>query len=240
MPSSAAIHEEQGGQLLAVDEGVRHDDVDARNVAVGHEPLLAVDHPAALGAARRGLDPRRVGARLGLGDRIGVVQLAAQCRLEIALDLLGRAGAEHVVGARHVPRERVRRAPELLLHKEPLDLRPPLSAVLHGMEPAREPRLHSLALDPSLQLVGDLPAGPLRELLVRDQDLVDEAPCPLAQLELLRREVGRGLGGWGGGGNSHRPSSSCEWLCTTSSTTARASATDGSSEPAARARASAR
>ena len=240
MPSSCAVDQEERRQLLAVDERVRHHDVDARHVAVGHEPLLAVDHPAALAAARRGLDPRRVGAGLGLGDRVRVVQLAAQRRLEVALDLLGRAAAEHVVGARHVPRERVRGAPELLLDQEPLDLRPALPAVLHGMEPAREPRLHSLALDPSLQLVGDLPAGPLRELLVRDQDLVDEAPCPLAQLELLRREVGRGLGGGAAGVIVIGASSSWLWLCTTSSTTARASATAGSSEPAARASASAR
>ena len=136
-----AIDEEQGRQLLAVDEGVRHDDVDARHVAVGHEPLLAVDDPAALAAACGGLDARGIGAGLGLRDRVGVVELAAQRRLQVALDLLGRAAPEHVVGTRHVPRERVRGASELLLDEEPLDLRPTLSAVLHRMEPARQPRL---------------------------------------------------------------------------------------------------
>ena len=148
--------------------------------------------------------PRRIGAGLGLGDRVGVVQLAAQRRLEVALDLLGRAAPEHVVRARHVPRERVGGAPELLLDEEPLDLRPALPAVLDGVEPARQPRLDRLALDALLQLVRDLPAGALGELLVRDQHLVDEAPRALAQLELLGREVGRRLGGRGGGGHGHR------------------------------------
>ena len=242
MPSSARSTRNSVGSSSPVDERLRHHDVDGRHVAVGHEPLLAVDHPAAVAPARGGGDARRVGARLGLGHGVRVVQLAAQGRLEVALDLLGRAAREHVVGARHVPRERVGGAPELLLHEEPLDLGPALAAVLRGVEPTRQTGIDRLAPDALPQLVRDLPAGALRELLVRDQHLVDEAARALAQLELLRGEVRRALGGGGGGGgrDGHRPSSSCEWLCTTSSTIERASATAGSSDERASTSASAR
>jgi hypothetical protein len=94
-----------------------------------------------------------------------------------------------------VPRQRIRGAPQLLLDEEPLDLGPALTAVLDSVEPARQPRLDRLALDLLLQLVGDLPPGPLGELLVRDQQVVDEPARALAQLQLLGREVGGRLGG---------------------------------------------
>ena len=58
----------------------RHHDVDRGDVAVGDEPLLAVEPPAAVDPRRGGRDARRVGARVLLGDRVRVVQLAAQRR----------------------------------------------------------------------------------------------------------------------------------------------------------------
>ena len=229
-----AVDEEQRGQALAVHEGARHHDVHRRDVAVGHEPLLAVDRPAALRARGRGLDPRGVGARLRLGDRVGVVQLAAQRRLQVALDLLGRAAGEHVVGAGHVPRQRVRRAPELLLDEEPLRLRPALAAVLARVQAARQAGSDRLALDPLLQLVGDPAAASLRQLLVRDQQLVDEAAGALPEVELLRREVGGRERRRGRGADGHRgpplclvervrrarPRARLSWFSITSSITA--------------------
>ena len=187
--------------LLAVDERVGHDDVDGGDVAVGDEPLLAVDHPAAVVLRRGRLDPRRVGAGVGLGDRVGVVQLAAQRGLEVALDLLGRAVGQHVVGAGHVPGERVGGAAELLLDEEPLGL-----ATSPGRRaPGRAGRRSGAASIASrlmrcVQLVGDLAAGALGQLLVRDQDLVDEAPRAVAQVELLGREVRGGASRAGGAG----------------------------------------
>ena len=50
MPGSVAVDEEQRRPLAL---RVRHDDVDRRDVAVGDEPLLAVDHPAAVAPPRR-------------------------------------------------------------------------------------------------------------------------------------------------------------------------------------------
>ena len=96
----AALDEEQRRQLAAVDERLGHDDVDLRDVAVGDEPLLAVDAPAVLDARGGRRDPRRVGAGVLLGDGVGVVQLAAQRGLEVAVDLRLGAVGQDVVGAR--------------------------------------------------------------------------------------------------------------------------------------------
>ncbi len=217
MPVERAVDQKERWQRLAVHERVGHHDVDRGHVAVGDEPLLAVDHPAGLGAPSRGLDARRIGARLLLGDRVGVVQLAAQRRLEPALDLLGGPAGEHVVGTRHVPGQRVGRAAELLLHEKPLGLAPALAAVLGRVEPARQARLDRLALDALLELVAHVAAAALGQLLVGDQHLVDEAPRALLQVELLGREVRGGREAWSGGGDGHanppgRPSFRLSWL----------------------------
>ena len=160
IPGRVAVDEEQGRQALAALDRVRHHDVHGGDVAVGDEPLLAVDHPASVAALGRRLDPRRVRAGVGLGDRVGVVELPAQRRLQVALDLLRRPAREHVVGARNVPRERVRRAAELLLDEEPLELRPALAAVLASVQAAAQPGLDRLALDPLPSSSGICP--PLR------------------------------------------------------------------------------
>ena len=90
-----------------------------------------------------------------------------------------------------MPRERVRRAAELLLDQEPLELRPTLAAVLARVEAAAQTGLDRLALDPLLELLGDLPAAELGELLIGDQYLVDEAARTLAQVLLLRCQLAR-------------------------------------------------
>src|SRR6185295_13877992 len=46
----------------------------------------------------------------------------------------------HVVGVRDMPRDAVRRAPELLLDERPLDVAPALAAVLDGVQAAVEAR----------------------------------------------------------------------------------------------------
>ena len=194
-----AVDEEQRGLLLAVHERLRHDDVHGGHVPVGHEPLLAVDHPAVAGAPRGGLDARGVRAGVGLGHGVRVVELAPQGRAQVAVDLLRRAAGQDVVGAGHVPGERVGGTAELLLHQEPLGLRPALPAVLLGVEPAGEPCLDRLALDARVQLLRDVAAGALGQLLVRDQHLVHEAPGAVPELLLLGGEV-RGGGGDGAAG----------------------------------------
>ena len=99
---------------------------------------------------------------------------------------------------------------------------PPCSG---GVQPAGQPGLDRLALDALVQLVGDVAAGALGQLLVRDQHLVDEAPRALLQLELLGGEVrGRSARAGAGGADRHggrsarvarpgRPSFSWWWLC---------------------------
>jgi hypothetical protein len=222
----AGVDEEQRGEPLAVHERGRHDDVDRRDVAVGDEPLLAVQDPAAAAADRGCGDARGVGARLGLGDRVGVVELAADRGLQVALDLLRGTARKHVVGARNVPRERVRRAPQLLLDEEPLELCPTLAAVLGRVQAAGQPRVDRRALDPLFQVVGDPSAASLGELLVRDQHLVDEAAGACLQIQLLGRQSGRG-GRRGGGADRHArppgsPSFRLSWFSMTSSTRSRA------------------
>ena len=71
---------------------------------------------SAVVAIREGSEPA---SRLGHG--VGVLALAAQGGAEVAVDLRRRAEAEHVVAALDRPPDRVRRAPELLVHEHGLD-----------------------------------------------------------------------------------------------------------------------
>src|SRR3954447_22751516 len=162
---------------------IRDDDVDRRDVAGGDEPLLAVDHPAAVAPPCGGGDARRVRARVLLRHRVAVVTLAAERAPQPAVDLLGRARGEHVVGGRYVPRQRVGGAPELLLDQHPLELRPALAAVLARAQAPVELRGHGLGLDARHVLIGDLAA--LGLLLEREQDLLHEASCARLELGLL-------------------------------------------------------
>ncbi len=132
-----------------------------------------------------------------LGDGVRVVRLPAQPRPQVAVDLLRRAVGEHVVAGRHVPGDGVRRAPELLLDEEPLDVGPALAAVLGAVQPAAEPALQRLLLDAGDRVGGQASVRALGLLLERDQDLVDERAGARLQLGL---GGGQPLGGCGGGG----------------------------------------
>ncbi len=164
---------------------LRDDDVDRRHVAVGDEPLLAADDPAAVAPLGPRRDAGGVRPRALLGHRVGVVQLAAQRRPQPAVDLLRRARPEHVVRARDVPRQGVGRAPELLLDQHPLALAPALAAVLDRVQTAGETGGQRLGLDAGDVLGRQAPARHLGLLLQRDQDVVDERPR-----SLCRRQTG--------------------------------------------------
>ena len=142
-----AFDQEQRGQAGPVHQRPGHDDEHRRDVAVGHEPLLAVQAPAVLGPGGGGGDAGGIRAGVLLGHRVGVVELAAQGGDQVALDLVGRPVGEDVVGAGNVPGERVGGAAELLLDQEPLDVRPALPAVLGGVQAAAQPPVQRLATD---------------------------------------------------------------------------------------------
>ncbi len=212
-PGRVAVHEEQRRQGLAVDQRVRHHDVHRGDVAIGHEPLVAPDSPAGVGALGRRLDAGGIGAGVLLGHRVGVVRLAAQPGPQVAVDLLGRAVGEHVVPGRDVPGDRVRRAAELLLDEEPLDVGPALAAVLGAVQAAAEPALQRLLLDARDGLGRQAAVGALGLLLERDQDLVDEGARTRLQLGLGGRQA---FGGGGDGGGGHACLISCGdvgWGC---------------------------
>ena len=118
-----AVDQEQRRQAVVAVDDVDHDDVVVGHVAGGDEPLLGLDPEAAVRAHGRAGDAAGVGAGVALGDRVRVGALAAQARLQVALDLLRRAEAEHVVGARPAPPDGVRVAAELLVHDHLLDHR---------------------------------------------------------------------------------------------------------------------
>jgi hypothetical protein len=186
-----AVDEEERRPPLPVLDDVRHDDEHGGDVARGDEPLLAGDTEAARRALGRRRDPRRVRAGVLLGDRVGVLRLAAQRRAQVPVDLRGTRVGKDVVGARDVPREAVRRAAELLLDGAPLDLAPALAAVLDGVQAAVEPRGDRRGAD-RLDLGGRQPAaGALGHLLARDQLVVDEAARATLHLALAGAELER-------------------------------------------------
>ena len=254
----AGLDQEQRRQPLGAVDDVGHHDQHAGDVARGHEPLLAVDPPAAVRRDGGRGDAARVRAGLGLGDRVGVAALAAQRRDQVALDLLGRALEQDVVGARHVPVETVRDAAELLVDQEPLEHRPPLAAVLGGEPAAVQPRRDRLALDRARPSpAGSWPPSSSASSSSGISTRLDERPRSLLELELIGRELvagGRGEDGGAHGCSSFLVASSCAsrrlsvsvrraprpgsassrlwWLAITAIATSRARATSGSASPA--------
>ena len=131
------VDQEHGGlRGVAVDVHVQLEEVG--DVARGHVPLLAVDHPVVAVAPRGGRDHRRVGAGAFLRDRVGVAPLSADRRAQVPLLLcLGAA----LQGDRRAPREvpeRAGRVPPLLLDQHLLEGVEPLPAVLDGVVDAVE------------------------------------------------------------------------------------------------------
>ena len=191
-PGPVAVDEEERRQPLVAVDDVHHHDVEVGHVARRDEPLLGPDAPAGGRALGRPGDPARVGAGPALGDGVGVGPLAAQRRLQVALDLLGRPPREHVVAAAHVPPDAVGVAAQLLLHEHLLEGRPPLAADVDGVVSADQPELAGPGRDRRRLLGRERPAVPLRLELERDQRLVDEARGALAQVDL---SGGQGLHG---------------------------------------------
>ena len=120
-PVERGVDDEEGRQPVGAVDQVRHHDVDRGVVAAGDEPLLAVDPEAGVGALGGGRDPRGIRAGVALGDRVGVLELAAQRRAQLPVDLLVGAVRPDVVGLGDVPDDRVGRAAVLLLDQRPLD-----------------------------------------------------------------------------------------------------------------------
>ena len=203
MPGALGVDDEQGRQLLAVVDHVRHHDVDGGDVARGHEPLLAVQEPAVAGAVavrgRGGGDPARIGAGVALGHRVGVADLAPQQRLEPALGVLGPGVLPDVVAVRDVPVDRVGRAPVLLLDERPLQAGPALTAVGGVVKAAGQPASDRLALDLGDDVVGEPAVASLGLVLERDHYLLGEGAGALLDVAGLVVEVEGDVGRVHGG-----------------------------------------
>ena len=182
-PRAIAVDDEDRRQPLVALDHVGHHEVHGGNVAGGHEPLLGVEPEAGLGRVGGGRDRGRVGAGVALGHRVGVLELAAKRRTEVAVDLLGAGVGPDVVGVRNVPVDRVGGAAVLLLDQRPLEPAPPLPTVLAGVQAAAQPGVDRLALDPGDELVGKAPGSPLCLLLQRHQDVLGEGPRSVAERE---------------------------------------------------------
>ncbi len=93
----------------------QHDQI-VGDVAHGDEPLLPVDHVAAVAVGRRGGQSRReVRSGTGFRDRDRVATVAARTRDQVALTLLGRRVRERVGRAPHGVPQRVGELAELVL-----------------------------------------------------------------------------------------------------------------------------
>ncbi len=126
-------------------------------VADGDEPLLAVQHPAAVGPRRRCTDALRVGARLGLAHRVAVPAPAPDHGHEVALALLGRAEGQGVGRPPHHVPQRAGEPPELGLDGDLLQDGEAGAAPLHrhvdGLQPAVEDGVADLGVRPRGQAV---------------------------------------------------------------------------------------
>ena len=185
--AGALVHEEQRRPEIApvlVDREHVHDE-EVGHVTARREPLLRVHDPAVAPPPRSAAHATRIGARLGLGDRVALASLATQGGTEVALDLIGCAVREHVGDARDVPPDAVGAAPEGLVHDHLLEQSHTLPAVLGGVVDADEPRLPSGTDDRPHGLGRKLAAVQLGGLLVRQAVLVDEAPGACGELGQL-------------------------------------------------------
>ena len=186
--------QEQRRQPLGTIDHVGHDDQHAGDVTRGDEPLLAVEPPAAVARDGGRRDPTGIRAGLGLGNGVCVAPLAAQCRSDVALDLLRSALEQHVVDVRDVPVQAVGDAPELLVDEEPLEHRPPLAAVLDRDPAAVQPRRDRRALDLVDGVLGQRAGALLGLVLERHQDVFDERAGTVAEVLLLGGQLIRGGG----------------------------------------------
>ena len=125
--------DEEDRRLRRVPVDVRVHQEEVRDIAARDVPLLAAQHP--VGAVSRGGrgDHRDVGARVGLGDRVGVPAFPRARRPQEPLLLFLRAGRQRDRRApRDVP-QRARHVAPLLLHEHHLEGVEPATAVGLGV-----------------------------------------------------------------------------------------------------------
>ena len=111
-------------------------------IGAGDMPFLAVQDVVPAVAPRRGLDRVDVRARLGLGDGIAFMALAADVRLDPGLHLMRRAGAglDHPGRGRAVaPAQRIGDLADLLLDDDLLEAAEARPAEVAGMASAWRP-----------------------------------------------------------------------------------------------------
>ena len=161
-------------------------------IGAGDMPFLAVQDVIPALAPGRGLDRVDVRARLGLGDGIAFMALAADVRFDPGLHLMRRAGTglDHPGRSRAVaPAQRIGDLADLLLDDDLLEAAEARPAEVAGDGQRMEADLPGDALVPRPDLRRQLAAVHLRRDLMRDQLLCDEA----AHL-LLPGTRGRGQG----------------------------------------------
>ncbi len=127
------VDQETGDQLARaalglLDAGSGEQDDVVRDIGVGDEVLGAGDDEIVAILDRTGLHRLHVGARIGLGDAEAFDALAADRRQEIALLLLGIAGAQDVARAMHRVLQGEAGAAELALHQGEGDMVEPAAA----------------------------------------------------------------------------------------------------------------
>ena len=184
------VDQEQGRQPLAALQDDAVEDHEVGVVRTRDEPLLAVEHPLAGGAVkdRRRGEVAGVGTRVVLGDRVAAGALAPQARIEVPPPLLRVAMDQRVVATRNVRPQTARHLPELLVDEHLLEHAPALAADLLRERAAVQVRLDRRATEVVAPVAGHTPVGALELDFARLQDVADEAPGTVLELELGRRQ----------------------------------------------------
>ena len=184
------VDQEEGRQPLAALQDDAVEDHEVGVVRTRDEPLLAVEHPLAGGAVknRRRGEVAGVGARGVLGDRVAAGALAAQTRIEVPPPLLRVAMDQRVVATRNVRPQTARHLPELLVDEHLLEHAPALAAELLRERAAVQVRLDRRATEVVAPVAGHTPVGALELDFARLQDVTDEPPGTVLELELGRRQ----------------------------------------------------
>ena len=146
-------------------------------------PFDAVQHPFAAVPPGGRLDRVDVGARAFLGDRVALLALAADGRLEVALDLVAGGYRREPGGRRgRDPAERVRHTADLLLDEDLLERAAPAAAQFARHVGGVEAELDGPLLVRARDVAGQ--ALELRPDLERDQ-LVREGAGPCLDIQVL-------------------------------------------------------
>ena len=193
-------HREEGWQSVVTFDDVGHHHDHRRDRAVRDEPLLAIEQVAAVVCAVSDrCDAGGVRAGVGLGHRVGVMELPLEGWAQPPVDQLRAGRLPDVVGRWHVPADAVGVAAELLLDQQPLGRRPALTTVLRAVQAAGEPRIEGGLTDSLDVVVRQGTARSLGFLFKGDENVVDIVPGPFLQVTEGGRQVGpgrRGVGHW--------------------------------------------